>query len=74
MSNRLTVTEISERLDVDKEEARGLVRYLVAVGLVELKGERKPESGRGKAENVYSFEVGFEKILVANLKRAKFND
>lgn len=67
---RYTIAEIAEKLGVDKEHARGLVKYLVAVKLVSEMGVRRAESGRG--ENLYSFVDEFEKVLVAYLRRAKF--
>jgi predicted ArsR family transcriptional regulator len=67
---RYTVNEVAEKLDVEREVARGLVRFLVDKHLASLRGERKPESGRGKAENVYSFADDFEKRLGMLLKRA----
>jgi len=68
---RFTVTEVAEKLDVDREVARGLIRFLVERDLSSLQGERKPESGRGKAENVYAFADDFEKRLATILKRAE---
>ena len=70
MNPRYTVNEVAEKLDVEREVARGLVRFLVDKHLAELRGERKPESGRGKAENVYAFTYDFEKRLGMLLKRA----
>lgn len=69
MRERLTVSEIADRLDVEKEDARGFIHFLIARGLADCMGDRKPV-GRGKPEKVYSFVTGFEKLLVANLKRA----
>ena len=70
MNPRYTVNDVAEKLDVEREVARGLVRFLVDKHLASLRGERKPESGRGKAENVYSFADDFEKRLGMMLKRA----
>lgn len=70
--NRYTVAEVAERLGVDREVARGLVRFLsdADVGLAEFRGERRPD-GRGKAEHVYEFSEGFEARLAEFLTAAK---
>lgn len=72
-SARFTVNEVADKLAVDKELARGLVRLLVGMRLAELRGERRPESGRGRAEAVYVFTDGYEKALAAKLKRAELS-
>lgn len=70
MNPRFSVADVADRLNVGREEARGLVRFLVAAGLAEFKGERRSE-GRGKAEHVYAFVDDFERLLASKLKRAK---
>ena len=45
MTARYTLLEISEKLSVDKESVRGLVKFLIAVELAVPRGERKPERG-----------------------------
>lgn len=67
---RYTITEIAEKLDVDRESTRGLVRYLVAEGLAQEMGVRKSDGG-GRGENVYSLVDGFEKVLAGRLRRAR---
>lgn len=67
---RYTIVDIAEKLGVEKENARGLVRYLVAEQLAQEMGVRKGEAG-GRGENVYSFVDGFEKTLAARLRRAR---
>lgn len=67
---RLSVVEIADKLGVDREVARGLVRYLVEVGLAQFRGERRAQGSRGKAEHVFSFTVGYEAELVEKLKGA----
>lgn len=71
MQPRFTVAEIAERLQVDREIARGLVRFLSEINLALVKGERKPDNGRGKAETVYAFEEDYANTLVDVLKEAK---
>jgi predicted ArsR family transcriptional regulator len=71
MQPRFTVAEIAERLKVDREIARGLVRFLSEIEIALIKGERKPENGRGRSETVYAFEEDFENTLVDVLKEAK---
>lgn len=68
---RLTTAEVAGRLGVDREVARGLIHFLVELGLAEFKGERPPETGRGKAQHVFEFVEGFEKQLADTLKKAK---
>lgn len=69
MNPRYTIAEIADRLNTGKEIARGLIRFLVAEGLAENKGERK--NGRGRAEIVYSFVSDYEKTLASKLKEGK---
>lgn len=70
---RLTIADVAQRLDVDKEIARGLVKFIVDANLARSMGERRPESGRGRAEAVYLFEEDFEKRLAVILKRGKLS-
>lgn len=69
---RYTIPEIAEKLGVDKEIARGLVKFLVEIDLAQLKGERPQE--RGKPFQVYSFSDGFEKAMHAFVKRGKLTE
>lgn len=72
MSNlRLSVAEIAEKLSVEREEAYGLTKFLVAVGLVRHMGDRRPESGKGRSISVYSFEDDFEDSLKVLLRKSK---
>lgn len=57
---RFTIKEISARLSIEVETGRGLVKYLTALHLAVPMGERRPESGMGRAEQVFEFEAGFE--------------
>ena len=70
MSARFSVNDVAERLDVEREAARGLVKLLVELDLAKQVGERRPESGRGKSEGVYNFVEGFEDSLAKTLKVA----
>lgn len=65
---RYTLAEISDRLAVDKEEARGLLKFLVALNVAEMCGARRNEKG-GRGENVYLFREGYDKIVAARLRR-----
>ena len=71
MNPRFTVSDLAEKFNVDKEDVRGLVRFCVALGLATQRGKRKPVSGRGRPEAIYSFVDGYEGMLAAKLKRAK---
>ena len=72
MSARYTVAEIAERLGVDRESARGFVRFALDASLVTDRGVRTPERGRTGTEKVYSFASEFEKELVQRVRRAGF--
>lgn len=67
---RYTIADAAERWNVDKESARGMVRFLVEVGLAEEMGERRPENGRGRAEKVYQFMLDYEGLLADRLLAA----
>jgi predicted ArsR family transcriptional regulator len=71
---RHTVADVAERLDVDKNVTRGLVKFLERIGLCEAMGERKPDNGRGRAETVFEFSEGFEEKLATFLKLGKLSD
>ena len=71
---RFTIAEIAARLDVEKETARGLVKYLEAFGAAMPMGARAPVNGRGRAEVVFEFREGFEKRLAKELEKAKLAD
>ena len=45
--NPSTIAEIAAALEADREEVRGLVRFLIARGLAVPRGWRPPASGRG---------------------------
>ena len=50
-----TIAEIAAALEVDREAARGLVRFLVARGLAIPRGRRPPDRARGGApEHLYA--------------------
>lgn len=68
---RYTIFEVAKRLNVEREDARGLVRFLVSIGLAQLMGERRPEGGRGSAEKVYVFADNFEQTLCTTLTQAR---
>jgi hypothetical protein len=70
---RHTVADVAEKLRVDKELARGLVKLLVHLELATPRGERRPESGRGRAEDVFEFEEGYEKELLRFLVEAELS-
>lgn len=67
---RHTIAEIAEKLGVERESARGLVKFLVAENLVQDMGVRRSESG-GRGENLYAFVDGFETTLAARLRKAR---
>lgn len=69
LSPRYTVAEVAVKLEVEKEIARGLMKFLMEVGLCEWKGDRKSD-GPGKAEHVYSFKDGYEKRLQEMLEES----
>lgn len=69
---RHTVSEVAEILKIERETARGLVKFLSEVDLIVFKGER-PATGRGKPEKVYEFTSGFDRALAAMLKRANLS-
>lgn len=69
-----TVGQIAQRLGVEAEIARGLVKYLLASGLALPKGERRPIEGRGRAEQVYGFVQGFEALLADGLTSARLTN
>lgn len=68
---RFTVTELAEKFNTDKETARGFMRFMVHKGFAEILGGRRPDQGRGRAENVYSFIEGYENSLLTMLSEAK---
>lgn len=67
---RFTVAEVAEKLGIEREVTRGLVKFMVEAKIVEFKGERAPENGRGKPQHVYEFSDGFDRALASMLKRA----
>jgi len=69
MSKRLTVAQVSEKLDVPNEIARGLIGLLVEKNIVQHVG-MKPLSV-GRAANVYEFRDGFENQILEILRAAK---
>lgn len=72
MANRYSISDVAEKLSVEKETARGLVKFLEAKGLAEYKGDRKPENRRGALESVYSFSEDFEMATAQLLASAQF--
>lgn len=71
---RHTVADVAEKLGVEIDIARGLVKFLVEAGLAERVGQRQPESGRGAPADVFSFVEGYERALAQTLKRAELAD
>jgi len=69
LNPRYTIAEIAAKLKVDREDARGFVKFLVAKDLAELRGER---SGRGAPEKLYALEEHFEETLAEMIARAGF--
>ena len=63
MKPRWTVGQIGERLEVERETARGLVKFLEDRGYARAMGERRPASGLGRAEKVYEFAEGFHRMI-----------
>jgi len=71
---RFTISEVAQKLDVEKDIARGLVKFLEAVFEAEPMGDRPSVSGRGRAEGVYEFRDGFEKRIEKRLEKAILTD
>lgn len=55
------------RIGVEKDLARGVVKFLEHFGDAEAMGTRPVE--RGRAETVYEFRDGFEARMAARLER-----
>lgn len=51
----LTAAEVAVALDVNVEDARGLIRFLKAVRIITHRGVRIPANKRGRGEDVYEF-------------------
>lgn len=66
--DRYTVGEVAEKLDISKDAARGLIKFLVEIGVARLRGERP--SARGRGEYVYSLSDGIDTLVAARLRRA----
>ena len=49
-----TVKELATDLNVDYITAQSLIKLLIAKGLATKDGERKSESGKGKASGVFT--------------------
>lgn len=47
MTRVFSIAEIAEQLDVSDDAARGLIKYLLAIGGAEERGIRRQERGRG---------------------------
>lgn len=71
---RYTVAEIAEALQVEKDTARGLVRFLEEIGEAQNMGTRPASAGKGRAENVYELSEGFEVRLCDFLEDARLTD
>lgn len=71
MSYPLSISEFAEKLQVERNIAYGFVRFLLALGLVELKGVRQSESGKGKGENVYILSEEIEKKMTKIVRQLK---
>jgi len=72
MARRRTVSEVADIFGVEPDVARGLVNFLVAAKVVQLVGKRTMP--RGRAENVYEFEDGYEVMLGDFLRVGKLSD
>lgn len=70
---RHTITDIAERLHVDKDLVRGFVKFLENIALCEFRGTR-PSTGNGAAEKVYEFEEGYEKTLMKFLSDGRLTE
>ena len=51
---RRTLEEFATELDVPKEIAEGLIKFMLAKKWAIFRGERPPEHGRGKGAYVYT--------------------
>lgn len=64
---RYTIADVAMRIGVEKDLARGLVKFLEHFGEAEPMGTRPIE--RGRAETVYEFRDGFEARMMTRLER-----
>lgn len=62
-----TVLELAEAWSIDRDLARGLVKFLVAIGAATERGKRAPDGGRGRAETIYGFADGYDALLAIYL-------
>ena len=62
-----TVQEIAEKLNVGKDVAYGLVRFLEKRGHVTRTGSRKEPGSKGKGTSIYSFTKATADGVVADL-------
>lgn len=71
---RHTISDVADALQVEKDAARGLVKFLETVGLARPMGERPPVNGLGRAEKVYEMVEGYEGKLCDLLEAAKLSE
>lgn len=64
---RYTIADVAIRVGVEKDLARGLVKFLEHFGEAVAMGTRPVE--RGRAETVYEFRGGFEARTKTRLER-----
>ena len=70
---RYTIAEVAEKLELEREVARGLVKLLLHLELATDMGTRPHESGRGRAEAVYHFNQDFEQHVAEFLRRGELS-
>jgi hypothetical protein len=72
LGRRRTINEVAERFNVESDVARGLINFFVAAGITHVVGKRT--AARGRAENVYEFEDGYESIVDLFLRAGKLSE
>lgn len=64
-----TAQEIADVLEIPREAADGLLKYLLTIGLARFRGERPNQSGKGKGAHVYEMAPDLGKALAAAMTR-----
>jgi len=71
---RYTVNDLAEKLQVDPEIARGLMKFWESSGHAVTVCMRAPELGRGRAQKVYEIRDGFRRALSEAFDKAGLVD
>ena len=64
-----TAQEIADVLEIPREAADGLLKYLLMTGLARFRGERPSLTGRGKGAHVYEIVPDLGKALATSVTR-----